>query len=286
MRRKLMASLAVLALFSCGGNNGTSNNGTNGANNGPANNGPANNGGASGEGSEYADAVSFAGGIVAANGAGLKTEGEGIRTDREGGMDTETGTRTRFETGITTSTVSEGSCVTFDWSALTATVTFDSCTFEQIGKPVSGTVVATISFMPATIALDLQSVSVGDRTVDGNVDLTFAVEGLSADASLTYDYGGTSTQVDMDVLVMVAGESALLNGTATFSAGGSTTSVELGDITWNKGVCHPTSGTADFEEADRTVTVQFLEMTPVTGEVAITLPPAPTAVVALLEPCP
>ena len=308
---KIAILLMFCVLVACGGNgnsttnNGTTNNGTtnngattNGAtNNGATNNGTTNNGatnnGATNNGipeatAAYVEAIDLAGGIASAMGGGLRDEGTAIRNERDGGTDTQTGTRDRFETGVARdSVVNEPTCATFDWTALTATVTFDNCTFEQTGSSLTGTLTAAITFTPLQVTLTFDSIAVDGRSVDGSVILTFSSEALNVEASLGFDTAQGATTLDLDGAIVVSDTGIVVfDGTGALTTPAASNSLTASGITWVQGDCPPSDGSAVVTTDGTPTTMRFLSSTPATGEVEITVPPFPATTAALLEPCP
>jgi hypothetical protein len=181
--------------------------------------------------------------------------------------------------------VTDPSCISYNWSGLTATATFTNCQLVVTGAVLNGTVALTVVTQPLGVEFGFQNLTVDGRSVDGTIDLylTGQLGALQAhlDANLALSNGVQT--VSFEEFGIVADQSGI---TADGLASGEVHDVDIEALHWNYGVCLPVSGSLQFEEANVPITVTFLATTPSTGSVMVqigTLPPNSTQI---FQPCP
>lgn len=248
-------------------------------------------------------------GTAAALTAPLVSDAETLR-DVGGRMDGEardSTARDRVESGVSgNSVVTEPSCTTYDWRALTVTITFAGCVLEATGESLDGVVTLAVSFHPTTLALTMEGLSVADTTVDGALTLNVGGECApemagclacrdgdaecaamrasqrTVTGSLTVTSGGTTTLSIEEITVSSDASGTTVSGTATIDG----SAVVATDVFWATGDCLPTSGAVSV--ASLGGTIRFLPATPATGEVEVTVSTPlgdVTTTQALFTPC-
>jgi hypothetical protein len=179
------------------------------------------------------------------------------------------------------SVVTDAACVAYDWDRLSGAITFTDCTLELSGLPLNGTVSLTFSFLPAKVALSFTELTVGAVTLTGSLSIERAGSisapsvVLNADMSIVRKDGATTALVITDGTVSADVDGVEVSG-ATINATGSLTSENVDapfsatDVYVKRGDCLPSSGTVAFE-TDNNLRVTFLDKTPSTGIVLITV---------------
>ncbi len=191
----------------------------------------------------------------------------------------------------TNSIVTEAACVTFDWSGLTASITFTDCTLEATGLPLDGGITFTVTINPTSFALDFEQLTMGPSTVDGSVAVSFTGDGMlgrTTTADLTLSDGAETTHFTLTGgrLDVEAG-SVSANGSGTISTSALDAAYEVDDVSWAQGDRCPSGGTLALDqEGLPNVTVTFLPTTPSDGAVEVQIGSFPsfTEVLAFCAP--
>ncbi|MBX3272218.1 MAG: hypothetical protein KF729_18280 [Sandaracinaceae bacterium] len=231
---------------------------------------------------------------IAALAAGpLVAEATQVDADGEGASDTRL--RDRVENGVAgDSIVADGACVTFAWSARTATITFDGCTSEMTGLSIDGTLRLAVTYRPTTFTATFDALTIGATTTSGSVALAVDRRDDGArfvvNAALAWTDGATDQAVSLTALSLAVDAGAMattLDGAFDVSTGATRAAGTAIAVRWRHGDCHPSSGSARFTiDGGREVVATFLPATPTDGVVAIAIPPLPAVETAVLAPCP
>ena len=248
-------------------------------------------------------------------GAPLVQDGEGLRDDPSSGTDgssRDSTARDRVENGVARdSIVTDRACVIFDWSRLTATITFTGCTLEQTGESLDGVMALSVSFGPVVFSMTFDDLTIGETTLDGTVAMSFGGlcrEGdpecipctdsdpecaeaqenqktLTADLTIVSSSTFSLTLEGLEVVISDAC-STTVSGAGSTSSESITGDLTLTDVLFETGDCLPTSGTIVLDDGSAlTTTITFLPTTPETGEVNVQIGPFPAAPVPLFPPC-
>jgi len=197
-------------------------------------------------------------------------------------------TSTRLQKILSEQLVSAG-CVTVSWSKLTATVDFDACELLSTGEPLDGAMTVVVRPLKLEVALTVDELTVGKYSVYGA--MTAKLKGL---------YGGIKVGVDADLSVVDPPMTLVADGLdVVLAKDGMTVSGEGAVITdkvdatttldavhWKLVECLPSSGSVAFVEGKVSGTFTFLETTPETGELELTVPPFDPTTITLPFSCP
>ena len=174
----------------------------------------------------------------------------------------------------TNSIVTDGGCVTFDWSGLSASITFTNCTLEATGLPLDGGLSFAVTINPTAFALDLDQLTVGPSTVDGSVAVNFTGDGMlgrTTSADITLTDGASTTHFTLEDGRLDVGERSIsARGTGTITTGAIDAAYDADDVTWLQGDKCPSSGTIMLEQVGLpAITLTFLPTTPTDGAVEV-----------------
>jgi adhesin HecA-like repeat protein len=181
----------------------------------------------------------------------------------------------------TNSIVTSAACVTFDWSGLTVSVTFDACTLEATGLPLDGAITLTATIKPTAFSLAFEQLTMGTSSVDGTVAVSFVGEGMmgrTTTADLTVTEDGATTQFTLtDGRLDVEDGVITANGSGTIATSTVDASYEVDGVRWAQGEKCPSGGTLTLDEADLPrITVTFFPTTPSDGTVDVKVGNLPT----------
>ncbi|MFH1434294.1 MAG: hypothetical protein ABIJ56_01135 [Pseudomonadota bacterium] len=189
------------------------------------------------------------------------------------------------------SIVTDPGCVTFEWDRLTATVTFTGCETELNNLALDGTVILTVTVQPeASIRLAFDDLSVDGHAFSGSIGIessgTRENPEVTLTASLTWTSSdGAATIVFDGATVAMSEEQAVISGEGHVTTSSLDSDFTMSGLTWKRGECLPTSGSISYTENSKTIVITFLETTPGTGVVQVTVGSLPARDVEMFEPC-
>jgi hypothetical protein len=173
-------------------------------------------------------------------------------------------------------------CVSFAWSGLTASVTFDNCMTN--GHTLSGTIRASVALAPKkSIRLDLEQLTYDARSIDGFIALSWTEGALGIDADLTNAQSEHLAVTDFTI----AGTASTIavSGSVSGDDGNGERDLTASAVTFLRGDCSPSSGSLAYFDGTDTVTATFLPTTPADGIVEIQIGAAPAVPVKALPVC-
>ncbi len=225
---------------------------------------------------------------VVALAAPMRGDGATLHEQRDGANEQDA--QTLVEHAVARdSVVVDGGCTTFAWDGLSVSITFASCTAEETGVPLDGTVTLAVSINPTTFTFTFTDLTIDATMVDGSVSLS-----VSGGGDLGGGVARTSVSADLAIddvhLVLtdltIAGSAAAytLSGAGTIQTPSVDADLTLSDVAWSTGDCRPSGGSIGFDSASVSGTMEFTATTPEDGIVWITVAPWP-AYEYVLPPC-
>jgi hypothetical protein len=162
-------------------------------------------------------------------------------------------------------------CVTFAWSGLSATMTFEQCPMAS-GEVLNGSVTLSLVLSPYVgIAVGCNQLSMGDKVLDGWMGLAASgpIEDLTISVGVDMSFDDPNSHLELRETVMAIHSGiASLDGQGQVSVDGTDTSFGASNLIWDFSDCLPTSGSLSFT-VEIPVNVTFLESTPETGIVVV-----------------
>jgi hypothetical protein len=201
-------------------------------------------------------------------GAPLQGDGEGLA---DAGSSSDGEAQDAGEHGMSGGSVVEPpGCATYEWSGLTATVTFAGCTAEAINLPIDGSVLFAISLDPTSFTVEFTDLTLGGLGLDGLVRLSVTgqrfTRAVTLDAEdLTISSTGLNAAIqlaDVTVTVPDTHASTTIDGSGSITNASLSADLTLNDLTWETGDTLPSDGSVDVTSSGLSGTVTFLPTTP------------------------
>jgi len=168
--------------------------------------------------------------------------------------------------------VDGSSCVSFAWSGLSVTITFNQCVTRSTGQTLNGSITLSAMLVPTQLSLTLSQLTLGSDSLDGSLTLSVN-EGspTTISANLSYQSASGSAHLLLDRVTVTTGATGIsLSGSGSTSTGSLSGDFTLNSVTWARGQCLPSSGSLVLTVAGGPpLTVTFLPTTPTQGEVQI-----------------
>jgi len=188
--------------------------------------------------------------------------------------------------------VVDPTCVAFEWTDLTAAVTFTDCVSRRTAQTIDGTASLSVSLRPSTIfVFTFTDLAVGGRSFDGSVTLEYTGAGEGPTSTITADLtfmaeDGSATVTLDEVVVDVVGDVYTLSGDGHVVTSIVDADFTSTDVTLVAGDCLPTSGSITFTIDEVPAVVTFTAETPGTGVVGVQIGEDGMENMDVFPPCP